>query len=404
MKRKTLIIFIVIALLLSGCWDRRELDEIGIVFAVGLDKDPATKEYSITLQIVRPSVLQQRGGGKNEDPVEIFTIKEKTLLQAIRLATRQFDRRPLFSHNKVIVINEELAREGIVPLMDVFRRGNESRELVWYFIAKGTTAKDILSVKMGIESIQGTYMDKIIRQATLENAKSFTVKEYELSKKLLTPGIQPVIGVLEITEDKTHEVEKEKKESPKRGIRITSTAVFKKNKLVGYLNPTEARGLNFVIEQNKKGVITLPSLMQQGKMAAIEINNTQSRILPEIEGNKFRFIIHVKQEGTLEEIESSGVDYKKNAERKFVDYEQRLNKELKERIEYEITRAVRKAKAFKSDIFGLGQAMYRKYPKIWKSVEKNWDDDVFPNVDITLKVEAHIRRTGLQKQPIILKE
>lgn len=211
MKWKVPFIAIMVSLLVSGCWDRRELDDIGIVVAVGLDKDSRTNEYMVTLQIVRTSVLQTMGGVKNEDPIEIFSVKDKTLLSAIRLASKQFDRKPFFAHNNVIVISEELAKEDIIPLIDVFRRGSESRDLTWIYIAKGTTAKEILGVKTGVETLQGTYLNKIIRNVRRISADASAVNQLELTKKLLVSGIQPVLGAMEIIEEEKPQVEMQKK-------------------------------------------------------------------------------------------------------------------------------------------------------------------------------------------------
>ncbi|MBH9787576.1 Ger(x)C family spore germination protein, partial [Clostridioides difficile] len=40
----------ILTLLLSGCWSKRELNELAIVVALGIDK--IDEEYEITVQIV----------------------------------------------------------------------------------------------------------------------------------------------------------------------------------------------------------------------------------------------------------------------------------------------------------------------------------------------------------------
>ncbi|MEK3917953.1 Ger(x)C family spore germination protein [Paenibacillus sp. FSL H7-0331] len=403
MKWKVPFIAIMVSLLVSGCWDRRELDDIGIVVAVGLDKDSRTNEYMVTLQIVRTSVLQTMGGVKNEDPIEIFSVKDKTLLSAIRLASKQFDRKPFFAHNNVIVISEELAKEDIIPLIDVFRRGSESRDLTWIYIAKGTTAKEILGVKTGVETLQGTYLNKIIRNVRRISADASAVNQLELTKKLLVSGIQPVLGAMEIIEEEKPQVEMQKKTKTSKGVKITSTAVFKKNKLIGYLNIKETRGLNWVT-QNAQGIIQVPSTLQKDKLVSIEIKRTHGQIIPQIINGKIHFLIKIKQKSSMEESASQGIELKNDIERKLLGFAKVIENEQEVVIEEEIKKAVRQAQRMKSDIFGFGQALHNKYPKEWKKVEKDWNDKIFPEVEFEVHVQATIRRIGLIDMPIVPKE
>jgi spore germination protein KC len=79
------------------------LKEIGIVSAIGIDRDPNTDEIIFTSQIVNPSALKPEGGGA-QPPVKIITSKGDTVYKAIRNVNQEFDRKNFYAHNKVIVI------------------------------------------------------------------------------------------------------------------------------------------------------------------------------------------------------------------------------------------------------------------------------------------------------------
>lgn len=51
-------------LVLSGCWERNELNEIAFVLGIGIDK--AEKGYTVSMQVVIPSAItsQTNGGGE----------------------------------------------------------------------------------------------------------------------------------------------------------------------------------------------------------------------------------------------------------------------------------------------------------------------------------------------------
>ena len=48
----------ILTILLSGCWSKRELNELAIVVALGIDK--IDEDYEITVQIVDPGEISMR--------------------------------------------------------------------------------------------------------------------------------------------------------------------------------------------------------------------------------------------------------------------------------------------------------------------------------------------------------
>jgi len=50
------------------------------------------------------------------------------------------------------------------------------------------------------------------------------------------------------------------------------------------------------------------------------------------------------------------------------------------------------------DIFGFGKAFYRKYPKEWKKLEKNWDEEI-KNITVNVQVDARINSVGMSLYP-----
>lgn len=87
MKRKIAILFIFISMasLLSGCWNRRELNELGIVLGLGIDK--ADDEYLVTLQVVNPGEVASKTGSGQRTPIVVFQEKGENLFEAIRRVT-----------------------------------------------------------------------------------------------------------------------------------------------------------------------------------------------------------------------------------------------------------------------------------------------------------------------------
>ena len=64
-------------------------------------------------------------------------------------------------------------------------------------------------------------------------------------------------------------------------------------------------------------------------------------------------------------------------------------------IANEINAALRKTKELGSDIFGFGQAIYKRYPKQWLSLRDSWNDKGFKELEVKIEVKSKVRRSGL---------
>lgn len=396
---KRIVLIICCLFLLSGCWDRRELKELGIVVAIGIDKDPDTGDIVFTSQVLNPSALKPEGGG-TEAPVTLITTKGDTVFKAIRNAHQEFDRKNFYAHNKVVVIGERLAREGILPVLDGITRGREARGYVWLCVAKDELARDILGVKKhGIENVQANYLERILENQQF-NFDTTVLQLNDYYKKSLKDGIDPVTGVLEMME-KTNSPVEEMSEKTSQHLKLSGGAVFKEDKLVGFLSETEARGYNWIAGEVKSGILSLPSLLEEGKLASVEIRRASSKIKPEVQGDKLSFNIEIEASSVLVEQQGAGA---LETRKEQLDYLNRLEKELEKHIEREADNVIEKAQEeLKTDIFGFGNALNRKDPKKWNQIKDRWEDQ-FPNTAVEVKVHADIDARELLKEPLKSKD
>ncbi|WP_227937544.1 Ger(x)C family spore germination protein [Alkalihalobacillus deserti] len=384
---KKLVIVLFCLLLVTGCWDRRELTEIGIVSALAIDKNPDTGDFEITSLFIRPSAESTQTPSP-ERPFLLVTTTGKTIIEAIRKSSQTTDREGFFAHNKVIIINEQIAKEGLIPVMDTFQRGKDIRGYVWLCIAKGTEAKNVLQIKSdNISRIPANYLNSLIENAEEEAAK---INFLTYNKEALSEEKDPVAGVLSI-----EKIEKE----PFERVKFSGGAVFQKDKLKGFLTERETRGYHFVTGEGpaNQGVISLPSVLEKGKFVTIEVRNVTSQIKPEVKGNQISFTIEVKQEGRIAEQQATG-QFKDRKEQ--VDYFRKIEEENKKRIEEEVNLVVKKAQQeFQTDIFGFGRALNKDYPDVWNNVKDNWDER-FADVPYTVNANVDITSSLLLQGPL----
>ena len=64
-----------------------------------------------------------------------------------------------------------------------------------------------------------------------------------------------------------------------------------------------------------------------------------------------------------------------------------------------INNSVNEVFKYKSDIFGLGNILYKKDPKLWKKLEKDWNNNL-DKLDIKVESKINIKSKGSLKNTL----
>ncbi|WP_245581126.1 hypothetical protein [Paenibacillus ginsengihumi] len=118
----SLLLWIMLAIAASGCWNRRELNELSVVLAMGIDQ--VGDQYEISLQTVDPSQMG-RNRKTERSPTTVYSERAPTLFEAIRKITTKASRRMYGSHLHLLLFDENVARAGIRRTLDLMLRDHE---------------------------------------------------------------------------------------------------------------------------------------------------------------------------------------------------------------------------------------------------------------------------------------
>jgi spore germination protein KC len=417
MRKEILLLNIIIMLtfILTGCWDARELNTLGINLVMGIDIE--NDNIIITSEVIKPSALKSESGKGKEITVKYIQGVGKSVFEAIRNATLDFDRKLFVSHTKVYIIGEELAKKGMTDYIDFLQRDQEHRETAYLVVAKGSKAYDVMGISGGIEDIPGNYILRLIENQKY-TSKITQITLFEYLRNYYDVGRQPILGVIEKKEkklaNKPEDTIADKSKGAVHEISSEGTAAFHKEKLVGYLNGEETRGLNFIIGKVKDGVIAFPTPITNideystptppspseaasiskaiNPMSTVEIVKTKTKNDIEIVDGEIMFKTKIDLRGIVGEVigdldisKEEGLEVLQNA----------CAKEIKKEVEKAFFKA---QKDLKSDIFGFGTLFHRKYPKEWAKIKDNWHD-IFQEANLDVEVNVNIVRTGLINVP-----
>lgn len=368
---------LLLPLLLTGCWDRVEIQDRLFVMAVAIDKAKPDKGkrnyYEFTAQFTEARALSGKVSNPHISPVWNATTRGPSVFECIRLmAATRVARQPYYEHLQVIIIGEDLAREGIDHALDLFYRDHESRRKIKLVIAKDA-AKRALLLKPKLMPVSGQYIAKLTEEGESKTARlpnTTSIGQFSSNYHSGSNSILPSIT--------THTNE----------VKMAGGAIVKGEKLVGWLTDQDVKTLRWINGSFSAGdeVIMKNPEGETPGYTTMEVKAVRSTVHPEIRDGKPVFSVFIRGEGNLAE---DGLMHKPTGE-KIKAREQLMNKSLKAKTEA----LIRKMQTqYRTDIFGFGEELRRHRYAYWKAHEKDWDR-LFQNAEVRVEVQTYIRRIG----------
>ncbi len=379
-KRYSLLILIIITSLvvLTGCWNYHDIEKYSIVSGFAIDKNIQENNYLVTVEIID----FEMSGKEAKQVSKLVSSEGSTILDAIRNIINATGKKLYWAHSNIVIISEEIAREGISAVLDLIFRDAEMREEMYVLISKGNMAQEILeheSVKSELHSAE----IKQMLQGQDRLAKAPSIKVYEFVEDVEQEGLSAVLPAIIIEKN-------EQKYIP----RITGTAIFKSDKLIGFLDDNETKSLLFVKNKVNKGVLNLYE-RSASKMdnVSLEILRAKTKLKPEFSNGKLTIKIEIKPEVSIAEIENS-LDYVKE------ENMDKLKKDAEELLKSSVENLIKKVQDnYSTDIFGFGMYIKADMPSVWKEIKSDWDN-LFKKINVNVNVDIKIRNSALVSKTI----
>nr|WP_240546114.1 Ger(x)C family spore germination protein [Paenibacillus artemisiicola] len=371
---------------LAGCWDRRELNELAISLALGIDK--AERGYRVTLQVVQPGqVASKMTGTANAAPVTVYETNGTTIYEAVRRMTTVSPRHVYGAHLRVAVFGEELAREGLGDALDLLSRDYEFRTDFYLLVAKGATAARALNLLFPLERIPANKIYGSIQTAEKVWAPVRGISLDEFITDAGRAGKNPVLSGIQITGDERigGSTDNVRTVRPAADLRDAGFAAFRKDRLVGWLDEEESRGYNALVNRIMSTVGHVPC--PRGGNAALEVVRSKAKLTGTAAHGRARLGVDLRLEENIGEVQCRLDLTRAESIRALERAAGRLAADsLRETIESA-------QKRYKSDIFGFGEAIHRSSPGTWRSIRDDWDE-LFAEAGVDVSVTVKIKRTG----------
>jgi spore germination protein KC len=360
--------------MLTGCWDRTEVNDMAFVTATGFDK---VKENSflVSVQAPLPSAMggpSGGGGGTSGDkPFYVDSSKGRNVREANDNLQKRMSRELFFAHRRVVIFGEKLASEGIKRSLDLILEHPESRLSTYVIVSKGQ-ALDILTSSPHFEQLPAEALRELTKTG-------FKIDTRNTLNYLHLPGIDPVIPVVKTVKTQN------KGNDEKVELQMDGVAIMKDDFLQFMTNEKEAIGISWLLRRMTDKNITV----QIDKDSEINLNIPEYQIRPtyKLKNNLPEYTIELKVKTNLLQNEPN-LNLEDNEIYKMAtDKTEQLIKEQVESI-------IEHAKKEGVDPYGLGYLVYRTNNMVWENHLSDKWRDLLPDIKVQVKVEADIARVN----------
>lgn len=391
--RQVLLMMLLVfaAMLISGCWDRKEIEDRGWVLGVAIDKamtdtekekkeflytpeGAGDKKYLVTLEL--PKFRKEASKELSSAQQHLIWAAEGESMFAITRAINTKVYFGMFYEDiQIMIFSEEVAKEGIGDIIDFWLRDSEIRRKVYLFVAPGR-AEDILKAKLQVDEVNSLFIAKLMKNADKSPYFSSKAMIGEISKSIRNKHsfMMPLVMV--------HDKE----------VKLARAVVFNsQQKMIGELDEQEIFGTKLIRRELKEGVVVVPNPTNTSKVAVFELYEADIEVKPYLESGTLRFVLEAKFVGTMGENQNTRQDA----------LDPHFTRALEEAIAVEYTSMVKKAyskqQALQAEVSKLNKLVYDTYPDYWKSIREHWDEEVFPQVPLEVNIKVLVRRPVLKR-------
>lgn len=381
-------ISILLLLFQTGCWSMDEIEDLSIYVGMGLDvaeetmlekklnklgsDQPVKDLITYTVQIVNKQSEGKEGSSSGGgDPYLNITETGDSLLQMIREFSTRLERPPMGHHLKVIVINEQLAKQqSLNELMDFFMRDNEIRLSSVVLMSSGKARNTLEATGSSvIPSFRLVSMNKN-RYRSLQILPPMTFAK--LISEMRTKSSYLLQNVV----------------SANGEVKFSGAAVIKgkTQKFRGLLNEEELLGINW-LSAGKAGLVKTND-EETKKIVTVDVDNIKRKITSHVNNDKISYEVKIQCDGRIME---DWLTIDKKIDVAFKEkVEQAAEQEVKRVIKIGLAKIQKK---YKTDVVGFGGILNIQHPKVWNQVKDDWDN-LFSEIPINYSVNINILGYG----------
>lgn len=349
---KKILILIILIFTCTGCYDYKEINDLAIISAIGVDYD--NDKYIITLELLNDQI------DKDSSKITSYTKvgSGDTLTSAIESAADKLAKQPLFNHIKLMVLSDTIVQNKFDNIIDLFLRNTYFREN-FYVISSMNTKPDMLLNNTTDENpVASNAITSLLENVSYSSNTNVLKKFDEIVEEVTTFGIDTCFSNIDLKETE---------------FIINGMIIFKDYDYKETLNNDYVKLYNLLRNEFDRPTFTIKYdnldftvAINNGKLdSSIEngVINIKGNLMGRILDNNPNF--NIRNKDNLEKLDNN--------------FSELLNEQLQEFI--------KTIQESGSDILGITEKYYKKTRKK--------DKEYWQKLDIKSNINFYINKKGL---------
>lgn len=349
---KKILIIILTLLLCTGCFDYKEINDLAIINAIGVDYE--NDEYVITLEILNDQI------DKDSSKITSYTKvgHGKNLTSAIENAADKLSKQLIFNHIKLMILSKSVVENKFDNIIDLFLRNTYFRENFYVISATKNKPETLLNHTTNESPIASTAIIDTLESISYSSNTNILKMFDEIIEEVITYGIDTCFSNITLKDDE---------------FIIDGMSIFNNYNYKGNLNSEYVKIYKLLTDNFDRPSYTInydnlsfTVAINNGKLNT-EINNGSINVNGNLMGR------------ILDNDPAFNIRDPKNLERIDNDFTNLLNKKIPEFIKV--------LQDNNSDILGITKNYYKK--------TRTKDKDYWLKLDIKSNIKFNINKKGL---------
>ena len=375
---KKVILLIFLTFICTGCYNYKELNELGIVSAMGISKDGDL--YNLDIQLL--NVLDSEKSGLNKSPITVISGQGETIFEAARSMNKKTSKVFFLADVDYVFLDQSVLNDGLDEIMDFLIR--DTRLSLNFLVVTSTENKslDILSSISHFDTNSANNLYDAIMNSETRYGGINSLHVRELINNYYAKGKYTIFPNVYIKDTRKSSENDSLEDSKSESYVEVKNMVFFKDKEAIELTDEETKGVNFLRNKIKNATLTIEC---DGGYFTIETLESKMKLKSKlnidqlnVKGNVGAEIVYY---GCKDNLDNAGVL-------------KSISKKAEKEIESYITKAFNKSKKYNYDFLGLGNYIYKNNYKYFDFENKDWNKDGLNKLNLKYNIDVSLYKQG----------
>ena len=375
---KKVILLIFLTFICTGCYNYKELNELGIVSAMGISKDGDL--YNLDIQLV--NVLDSEKSGLNKSPITVISGQGETIFEAARSMNKKTSKVFFLADVDYVFLDQSVLNDGLDEIMDFLVR--DTRLSLNFLVVTSTENKslDILSSISHFDTNSANNLYDAIMNSETRYGGINSLHVRELINNYYAKGKYTIFPNVYIKDTRKSSENDSLEDSKSESYVEVKNMVFFKDKEAIELTDEETKGVNFLRNKIKNATLTIEC---DGGYFTIETLESKMKLKSKLNIDQLNVNGNVGAEivyyGCKDNLDNAGVL-------------KSISKKAEKEIESYITKAFNKSKKYNYDFLGLGNYIYKNNYKYFDFENKDWNKDGLNKLNLKYNIDVSLYKQG----------